>query len=348
VHEQAEAVALGQALDKYYGWHYPPIFLFAAAALALLPYVPSLLIWLAVTLAAYVAAIRAIIGHRAGVLLASGFPGVIWNFSAGQNGFLTAALIGGSLLLIERRPLVAGVLIGLLSYKPQFGLLFPLVLALDRRWQTFGAAALTALALAAASWIAFGAESWRAFVEWMPVTGSAVFVEGRAGLFKLQSLFGLVRWLGGGNTLAWALQGALIAALAVVVGVVWRRPIPFELKAAALAAGALLATPYLYIYDLAALAVPIAFLMRIGLRDGFLPGELAGLAAACLLVLLFPALDAPSGLFAVALVALLVGRRVWRVGASKDGTEKMDNNLQREPSTAAIRARAVRSREIAR
>ena len=61
----------------------------------------------------------------AAFLVALGFPAALWNVTAGQNGFLTAALIGGTLGLLERRPALAGVCLGLLTYKPQFGLLFP-------------------------------------------------------------------------------------------------------------------------------------------------------------------------------------------------------------------------------
>jgi hypothetical protein len=211
-----------------------------------------------------------------------------------------------------RRPLGSGVLLGLLTYKPHFGILFPLVLAIDGRWCVIAAAALTAIAIALLSWFIFGAEGWRAFIDSVLVTGTVVFAEGRAGLSKLQSLFGLVRWLGGGMTIAWMLHGALLVACAVATSLLWRTPTAFEIKAAALATAALLATPYLYIYDLAVLAVPIAFLVRMGLRDGFLAYEFAGLAATCLLILVFPFCDAPTGLFAVLIVALMIGRRAAR------------------------------------
>ena len=76
-------------------------------------------------LPAFVAAMATILGGRTGLLVACGFPAATWNVTAGQNGFLTAALIGGTLGLMERRTALAGVCLGLLTYKPQFGLLFP-------------------------------------------------------------------------------------------------------------------------------------------------------------------------------------------------------------------------------
>jgi hypothetical protein len=279
---------------------------------------------MAVTLPAYVAAVRAIIGERIGIVLALGFPGVLWNLSVGQNGFLTAALIGGTLIFIDRRPLLAGVCLGLLTYKPQFGLLFPLVLLVNRHWQVLVAASITAAALAAASVLAFGVQSWEAFFAWMPVTSNAVFAEGRAGLMKLQSLLGVVRWLGGDMTAAWTAQAALIAGAAILSAWLWRQRVRCEIKAAALAAAAMLATPYLYIYDFPVLAIPLAFLVRMGLRDGFLPYELPAFAVSCGLILAFPFVAAPTGLAAVAIVVGLIARRVFKEfrGASRVAVRK--------------------------
>ena len=309
LHRVVEVAAVGHDFEGYYGWHYPPTFLFAAAALAGLPYLAAEVFWLAATLPAYLAAVRAVLGERIGILLACAFPGVIWNVTAGQNGFLTAALIGGILANLTRRPVVAGIALGLLTYKPQFGLLFPLVLAFDGRWRVIAVAVMTAAILVAASLAAFGSGSWHAFFEWMPVTSAAVFGEGRAGLNKLQSLFGVVRWLGGSMTAAWIAQGALIAGAAVALIILNRQRVPAEVKAAALGVAALLATPYLYIYDFPVLAIPLAFLLRLGLRDGFLGHELAAMAAACALVLVFPVFAVPTGFVAALLVAALVARR---------------------------------------
>src|SRR5207248_6528515 len=154
-HRQMQEAAVGYAFEGAYRWHYPPPFLFAAALAALLPFVPAGIAWLAATGALYAAAVRGIIGHRAGWLFALGFPGAMWNVTAGQNGFLTAALIGGALSFLERHPMLAGCCLGLLTYKPQLGVLFPLVLAASGRWRAFWSAAAMALAVAALSWLAF-------------------------------------------------------------------------------------------------------------------------------------------------------------------------------------------------
>ncbi len=71
----------------------------------------------------------------------------------------------------------------------------------------------------------------------------------------------------------------------------------------------MLATPYLYTYDLVVLAVPLAFLFRLGRKRGFLPHEMTGIGIACLLILIFPFVKAPVGFAAVLVVAALIARR---------------------------------------
>jgi hypothetical protein len=309
LHKAMEVRAVGQPFDGYFGWHYPPPFLFAAAILALFPYVPAYVGWLLGTFPAYILAVRGIVGHRIGYLLAAAFPAVLSNFVVGQNGFLTAGLLGGALLFVERRPVLAGCLLGLMTYKPHLGLLFPIVLAAAGYWRVFGAAAAVAALMAVSSWTAYGTATWEAFFASIGHTSQAFLSDGWADWSKLQTTFGLVRTLGGNEALAWSLQAVIGIAAAVVVAAMWRRPLPFEIKAAALATGAMLATPYLYTYDLVVLAVPLAFLFRAGRAGGFLPHEMPGIGLACLLILSFPFVQAPVGLAAIVVVAALIARR---------------------------------------
>jgi hypothetical protein len=304
-----EESALGHPFDGYCGWPYPPTFLFAAAALSLLPYASAFVFWVFGTFLAYLAAIRAIIGDRVGYFLAAAFPAVLANFMVGQNGFLSAGLIGGTLTLMERRPICAGVLLGLLTYKPQLGLLFPIALIASGCWRVFVTAGVVAALMAAASWAAFGSESWQAFFSGIGHTSQAILSDGLADWGKLQTAFGLTRMLGGSEALAWTVQIVVALIAAGAIAVLWRSRATYEIKAAALGTGALLATPYLFTYDLVVLAVPLAFLFRLGRARGFLPHEVAGIGLACLLILIFPFVTAPVGFAAVLVVAALIVRR---------------------------------------
>ena len=79
---------------------------------------------------------------------------------------------------------------------------------------------------------------------------------------------------------AWAFHWVFTASVATALVLMWRSRVPYTLKAAALAAGTLLTTPYLFMYDMMVLAIPVAFLVRIGLKSGFRPYELPALGGA--------------------------------------------------------------------
>ncbi len=317
IHKQVQVAMLGQSYVGDYAWHYPPPFLFVAMLLAHFSYAAGLVGWAAASFVPYLAMMRGVVGQRFGLIVGAAFPVVLANTMSGQNGFLTAALLGGTLVLMPTRPVLSGICLGLLSYKPQYGLLFPLVLIAASQWTVFIAAAATTAALALASWIAFGTDSWQAFFHWMPMFSQAFFTEGRATFFKLQSVFGLVRTVGGSEQLAWTFQWITSGTVVISVVMLWRSRADFALKAAALAAGTLLVTPYLFLYDMMVLAIPVGLLLRIGLAGGFRRGELIALACAMGLLIAFPFLEIPLGLGSTLIVATLIARRVVDPSASE-------------------------------
>ncbi len=316
IQKQVELTLLRQDFPGYFAWHYPPPFLLVASFLAQFPYSVAFIGWVSASFVPYLAMMRAIVGRPFGLLLAVAFPMVFNNTLVGQNGFLTAALIGGTLYLLPVRPILSGICLGLLSYKPQYGLLFPLVLIAASQWTVFFTAAVVAVVMAFASWLAFGTESWQAFFHWMPMFSQAFLTEGKATWWKLQSIFSLVRYFGGPEQLAWAFQWVLTASVATVLVLMWRSRVPYTLKAASLAVGTLLTTPYLFMYDMMVLAIAVAFLVRIGLKTGFRPYELPALACALALSLTFTFTGLPVGLGITLIVATLVLRRAgswwWR------------------------------------
>ena len=213
------------------------------------------------------------------LLLALAFPAVFINIGHGHNGFLTAALIAGALTLIDRRPIIAGVLIGLLAYKPQFGMLIPLVLIASERWRVFASAAVTVALLALAVTLSFGIEVWSSFLASTGFTRTVVLEQGGTGWYKIQSVFSWVRMWGGPVMLAYAVQGAVTLIIAAALAWLWRMRAPFALQAAALLIGTVLATPYSLDYDLMLLAPAIAYLAADGLQRGFSPYQKTMLAA---------------------------------------------------------------------
>jgi hypothetical protein len=276
-HAVEKAVFGGRDIP-FFGWHYPPLFLIVAAVLALVPYGWALALWMATTLSAYIVAIQAIVPRPITVFVALAYPAVFVNLGHGQNGFINAALLGSALLLLDCRPLTSGVLIGLLAYKPQFGVLIPLVLLATARWTVIATAAGTVLVASAATLAMFGTKVWVAFLASTTLTRHIVLEAGNTGWEKIQSLFSAVRMWGGSIDMAYAAQGSLALGVAVALIWLWRSEAAYDLKAAALAVAVLIATPYVLDYDLMMLAVAIAFYTRHGLARGVRDFELSLLA----------------------------------------------------------------------
>jgi len=320
-HYQQERATFG--LDTpFYGWHYPPFFLAVAGALAALPYLPALLLWQAATLALYLFALRFLLWSGAApecarnpawLLCALAFPAVFVNLTHGQNGFLTAALFAGALALLDKRPIVSGILFGLVAYKPQFGVMIPFVLAASSRWKTFAAAAATVAALVLFATLAFGTDIWAAFLASTHFSRTIVLEQGGAGFEKIQSVFAFVRMLGGTIDTAYAAQIIAGISVAAALTLLWRSQASMACKGAGLCLGALLATPYCLDYDMVLVAPAIALMAVEGRARGFLPYEQTGLAALWLVPLaarsVADATHIPLGLTAMAICFAFVVRR---------------------------------------
>lgn len=239
----------GMPID-YYHYSYPPILLVLTAPLAALPYVPGLFAWLVSGWCAFYAALR-VASPTQGLWLALATPAIFVNAVGGQNGTWTAALLGGGLTLLERRPLLSGVLFGCLAYKPQLGLLLPLALAAGGYWRTFAAAAATVTALFTASVMLFGLRLWSGYLENTGVLREHILEDGTGVWHRMMSVFVAIRRISADVTAAYAIQLVMALLVAVVIVMLWRRrDCPAAIKYAALVLGTCLATPYLQDYDL--------------------------------------------------------------------------------------------------
>lgn len=304
----------GRSFDAAnYPIFYPPVFLLFIAPLGFFSYVTAAVVWITATLAAYLAAAYAILPRRTGaIIVALAAPAVLWCVCVGQNGLLSAGLIGGGLALLERRPVLAGVLFGALVFKPQFGLLIPFVLIASGNWRAFVSAAVTVIVLFVAAGAIFGVEIFSAFLQAMSWANDKLLNVGVLPWYKVQSFYGLSRALGLGATLAWTIHGILAIAAAAVTLALWRdREVAYELKAAALATVTLVLSPYSCVYDLPIVAMAVLFLLKDDARRMLLPLEIAGLGFAYVLPMFFPALAIPVGPFVYATLGAIIA---WRAG----------------------------------
>jgi hypothetical protein len=271
---------------------YPPSALWAIAPLELLPGFLGPLVWLGAPFAALawlVARHAARPGHAAAALLLA--PAAIDNIATGQNGFLSGALLCGGLLLPKSRPILAGVLIGLLSFKPQFGILLPFLLLSGGYYRTFVTAAAVAVGLVLASLLLFGTEPWRIYFE-NAMPSHRGFLENGGGfaILTMPSVFNASRLLGLPVTFSYVLQGAV--ALVIIAVCSWtysRQTIDLGRKAPLAMVGTLLVTPYCSAYDLVIVAAAQILVLS---RAGVLPAVQYQMhAAAWLLPLLMVTLS---------------------------------------------------------
>jgi alpha-1,2-mannosyltransferase len=240
------------------------------------------------------------------------FPAVFLNAAHGQNGFLSAALIGGGLLTMDARPALAGVLFGAMAFKPHLALVVPFALIFARRWTTLIVAASTAAAFSAASLAAFGWTTWAGFLADSRLARSAL-ENNLVGDEKMQSVFAAVRLLHGSLALAWGAQIATSVAAVAALWLIERRAFRAPAEGAAIVCAGLLASPFLLDYDLTLLAIPLVWLMAQGLRTGFLPYEKSLLAFAFALPLISRtaagAIGLPLAPLTIAAILALILRR---------------------------------------
>jgi len=230
---------------------YPPHLLLFTWPLGLLPYLPAYAIWSIAGLALYVLVAAGGERRTDRLLLLAVAPAVVVNVYGGQNGFLTAALLIGGLSLLDSRPIVSGVLFGMLTVKPQLGMLLPLMLALTGQWRCIASAAATALGLGALTAAIFGPEVWPAFLELSVPKQQAVLAYG-SGIFPamMPTAFMNARIAGLPLDWAWAIQGIVsAAAVGAFVWTFWRRRDP-ALSTALFVTASFLATPYAFNYDM--------------------------------------------------------------------------------------------------
>lgn len=319
-HRAVQEAFHGPRLAEWYGWHYPPPFLLVAAALAALPYLPALFVWQSATLLPFAWLMRRLTGRAEAWLFVLAAPVTLICVLHGHNGFLTALLLGGGLMQLEKRPFVAGLLLGSLVYKPQFALVLPLLLLIMWNWRAIAGAAVSSLALVAVTLAIWGWPVWQAFLDSLPLTQSIVIEQGRTGWEKIMSPFAAVRSWGGSVAIAYAVQA--VFTVAAIGSTLWlaQKAQP-DLRNAAVTAAVLVATPYVLDYDYVVLLAGLAFLWRDAERHGWLRWEKSALALVWIAPLVARTIAEisliPLGLLTAILLLILAVRRALTASPSR-------------------------------
>jgi len=264
VHRLAEAPIVPTAV--YEAFFYPPPYLLVCAPLALLPFFGALAAFLGLSGLGFATALRQAAGSPWAVLAAFAYPAGLVNVIAGQNAMLTAALVGGGLTLMDRRPRLAGCLFGLMVVKPHLALAIPVALVLSGRWKVLGAAAVSGLGVAAASAAVFGWDVWAGFLHGAPLSQAAL-EQGLVSYSRFQSAFAVSRALGAGMAAAYTMQAVSVGiAIWAIVRARGRRR-----ERAIIVLAGLLTTPFVLDYDYLVLAFPLVWLLKDWAARGFPP-----------------------------------------------------------------------------
>ena len=310
-----ERTQTSAGFDGWYAFVNPPPFLFLAAPFAALPYPAAWIAWVVLTYAAWAwVSVRALPRLWPLVLV---FPGALIAAGHAQNGFVTGALLVGGVALLDRRPLVAGALLGALIVKPHLALLVPFWLAAGGRWRAFAAAAASAAGLLLLSWLAFGTNTMIGYVNSWQASAAIMRAADADFLLRMATPYAQVR-LFAGETAALVVSGVIALAMLALVVLSGRR-----FGGDAMAGGAFmlaataLASPYLFNYDLPFLVLPILWLVREGLRDGFRQWEKLLLVALWFAPYATRAAALPLGLNLMPLASALLVWLVWSRASSR-------------------------------
>lgn len=319
-------------------WVYPPTFLVLFLPFGLLPPAVSLVVFLLSGFLAVLAAASLYAGRGTPRWIVTFSlvlcPAVPFNVLTGQNAFFTSALLVGGFGLLGRCPMIAGMLFGVLTFKPQLWLMVPVALVAARQWRVLGSAAATALVLALLTLPVFGLEIWRAWIE--SVTGmdqaySGWLINGR---LNGVSVFACVTWLGAPRgmsiadlapylkdhhwleVLASLAQGVAVAVAAAIVYRAFRRPAAGALQLAVLLAATMLAAPHASASDAVLLALATSLFVAAPRREALGTAQVM-LAAAVWISPLFnpPSVFHPLGCVTPLLVLMLLATLIAEIGA---------------------------------
>ena len=306
--EAFEAVLQDVAMEREkFGltWQYPPTYYLVILPLAAVPFFAGYLTWVAGTGAIFFTALQKSLGLRwPALVLIAALPVCFNAIITGQNGFLTAGLLVAAAALPDKRPILAGIAAGLLTIKPQLGILLPFAYLAAGCWRAFFAAALTAGAMVGASVGLFGIETWTAFLSGLAGVGDGVS-RSVYPIHKMPTVFAALIKTGAPREVAMGVQ-ALVALVTIgAVSIAWRRLKDRETRAAILCAGVFLCTPYAYYYEMTILVFPALVLIRRAMASRLLPAEEAGLAALWALPIFLPGMN--QGITAQAWLCLVIG-----------------------------------------
>jgi hypothetical protein len=246
--------------ESFMPWTYPPQFDLLLAPFGLIPIGVAYLLFMSGTLAFYLIVLRSVATTYFPVVLIVLFPAIEVTIACGQNGFLTAGLIGLICLSIEERPVVAGLALGLMVIKPHLAVAFAAYALLTRRWTMVTMAGATVIASSLVSTLVFGPKIWSALLQ--SVHDSAIFLQGGYyPLFRMISAYAAVRTLGASASAAFFSQAVIAAVALASIALSLYQQLPARWTLGLTAMVSVSISPYAYDYDFLIFGMGLAMLL---------------------------------------------------------------------------------------
>ena len=246
-------------------WSYPPVLLFLSYLLSWFSPLTSYTIWTFGTI--ILLGMVLYYGMKSFVVIKPVMfvlmlPVIMNNMTFGQNGALSGALLLAILFQFQRRPIFAGVLTGLMLFKPQFGILLPFVFIATRQWKAFLSAMLSSIVLVLMTGLVFGFDKWQGFFLYTQPMMTNILSSQAGYQANAITVFGLVRTLEGGLLFSTIIQTITTLSCVVLIYVLWRKSSLELLEKVTLTMGmTLLSSPYGYTYDMVGFLVMISIMM---------------------------------------------------------------------------------------
>jgi len=327
-------------------WSYPPHLLLLTAPLGLMPFGLAYVAFQFATAAFFACSVRAIQKEQgitdagrsfALALVLLLVPFALFEFGAGQNGFLFGGAILYALALRKSRPLMTGLMLAVLTMKPQLGMLFPVLLLMERNYAAILWTVVCTSLLLGLTTLCFGLPVWQGFLQTTLDNQTSVALEGTGGFLRMMpTWFAAFRAVGLSAELA--MLGHFVIALPVLalcVAAIWKAQ-GAATRTRLLVYATFLVTPYGFTYDIGpVLAVAaIVFANRTGEPQAPVRWvEPAGAALLFAMPLWMPplGLGAAATLVAPLVLTVLFAREAISVPEVAAALSKLDRRRQVTP-----------------
>jgi hypothetical protein len=303
---------------------YPPTTLLPAVVLALVPYPIALALWSAIQIVLFTTALvfatRRFLSPGLAIVVALASPSLALTLPWGQFGAIIASLMTLGVLLLDRRPVLAGVLLGLMVVKPQFGALIPIALAVGRHWQAFAAASFTVAISVLLTLLLFGDGAWIDFVNVTMPTQIAITSDPHNYLPIAHSIRDRLVIMGVDPLAARTVQVFTACVALAAVALVFKRQAPPAVRLFVLAAATEAALPYVALYDQAVVSIAaLALVAALPSLDRIIQTLLMFLWASPIVDLWLTMSNQPQiapfvGLMAMIMVAVAESRQPMQAG----------------------------------